>query len=114
MTRPDRLMAAYPTLKSGRFAAIADFEDPRQMELVQLVSVSREAMQAFDAERMEAAKKTVWATGCSSWYLDAEGIPASWPWTYQRFKDEMSAPQLEALRTHLLSVKKWPESFSDA
>ena len=43
MTRPDRLMAAYPSLKSGRFAVIADFEDPRQMELVQLVSVSREA-----------------------------------------------------------------------
>ena len=43
MTRSDRLMAAYPSLKSGRFAVIADFEDPRQMELVQLISVSRDA-----------------------------------------------------------------------
>jgi cation diffusion facilitator CzcD-associated flavoprotein CzcO len=59
------------------------------------VSVSREAMESFDADRIEAAKKTVWATGCSSWYLDAEGIPASWPWPYQRFKDRMSAPQLD-------------------
>lgn len=43
MTRSDRLMMAYPSLKSGRFAVIADFEDPRQMELVQLISVSRDA-----------------------------------------------------------------------
>ncbi len=60
------------------------------------VCVSREAMQAFDQDRIDAAKRTVWATGCSSWYLDAEGIPASWPWTYQRFQEEMRAPRLEA------------------
>ena len=36
-------MAADPSRKSGRFAVIADFEDPRQMELVQLISVSRDA-----------------------------------------------------------------------
>ena len=59
------------------------------------VSVSREAMHAFDTDRIKAAKTTVWATGCSSWYLDAEGVPASWPWSYDRFKDEMDAPRLE-------------------
>ena len=46
--------------------------------------------------RVEAAKQTVWYTGgCKSWYLDAEGIPASWPWNYSRFVEEMSAPKLE-------------------
>jgi cation diffusion facilitator CzcD-associated flavoprotein CzcO len=58
------------------------------------ISPTREAMKDFDEERTEAAKKTVWYTGgCQSWYLDAQGIPASWPWTYSRFVDEMREPK---------------------
>ncbi|MFQ5590539.1 MAG: hypothetical protein ACE5HE_05200 [Phycisphaerae bacterium] len=33
-------MAAYPELQSGRFAVIADFEDPKHMEIIQLIGVS--------------------------------------------------------------------------
>lgn len=33
-------MNAYPELRSGRFALIADFEDSKQMEIVQVISVS--------------------------------------------------------------------------
>jgi len=33
-------------------------------------------------------------SGCTSWYLDAEGVPASWPWSYQAFADAMEAPDL--------------------
>lgn len=55
------------------------------------------AMESFEAARAEAAKKTVWYTGgCKSWYLDADGIPASWPWTYSRFVDMMAAPDMSA------------------
>lgn len=58
------------------------------------ISASEQAMRTFDAERIEAAKNTVWYTGgCKSWYLDASGIPASWPWTYTRFVDDMREPQ---------------------
>ena len=60
------------------------------------ISPTRQAMKDFDTERVEAAKKTVWYTGgCQSWYLDAEGIPASWPWNYSRFVAEMSTPNFE-------------------
>jgi hypothetical protein len=31
--------------------------------------------------------------GCKSWYLDAEGIPSSWPWDYNRFVAEMEQPK---------------------
>lgn len=56
-----------------------------------------EAMAAFDEERVEAAKTTIWYTGgCQSWYLDAEGVPASWPWTYSRFVEEMAEPDWQA------------------
>jgi cation diffusion facilitator CzcD-associated flavoprotein CzcO len=59
------------------------------------ISASREATDAFEAERVEAAKGTVWVTGCRSWYLDDRGIPATWPWPFVRFRAEMAAPKLE-------------------
>ncbi len=59
------------------------------------LSATAEATAAFDAERVEAAKKTVWFTGCNSWYLDDRGIPAVWPFPMARFAHEMSAPALD-------------------
>jgi len=57
----------------------------------------RSAFDAFEAERIAAAKTTVWYTGgCQSWYLDAEGIPASWPWTLERFEQAMAEPDWSA------------------
>ena len=59
-------------------------------------SASHAATERFDADRTEAAKKTVWSTGCRSWYLDDRGIPAAWPWTFDRFRQEMAQPDLDA------------------
>jgi cation diffusion facilitator CzcD-associated flavoprotein CzcO len=59
------------------------------------VCALQEAMERFDAERQEAAKKTIWASGCKSWYLDDHGLPTAWPWTFDRFREEMAAPRLE-------------------
>jgi hypothetical protein len=58
------------------------------------ICASQEAMLRFDAERRDAAKKTIWASGCKSWYLDADGLPTAWPFTFDRFREEMSTPQL--------------------
>lgn len=54
-----------------------------------------DATERFEAARVEATKNTVWVTGCRSWYLDSRGIPAAWPWTFERFRDEMAAPRIE-------------------
>jgi cation diffusion facilitator CzcD-associated flavoprotein CzcO len=59
------------------------------------VSASRAATERFDADRKEAAKTTIWQSGCKSWYLDANGVPAAWPWTFDRFREEMSEPRLK-------------------
>jgi cation diffusion facilitator CzcD-associated flavoprotein CzcO len=59
------------------------------------ISASAEATAAFEHARAEAAKKSIWATGCKSWYLDRHGVPASWPWTPSRFFEEMASPNLE-------------------
>jgi hypothetical protein len=35
-------------------------------------------------------------TGCRSRYLDNRGIPAVWPWTFDRFREEMAQPRQQA------------------
>jgi len=102
---PNFFMLNGPNGPVGNFSLIDIAE--RQMEYIEQlidlvrsgrcreVSASSEAMRRFDVERIEAAKKTIWATGCKSWYLDAEGVPASWPFSQKRFQQEMSRPQLE-------------------
>jgi cation diffusion facilitator CzcD-associated flavoprotein CzcO len=58
------------------------------------VSAAPAAMERFDAERKQAAKTTIWNSGCKSWYLDADGLPTAWPWTYDHFRAEMRTPRL--------------------
>ena len=60
------------------------------------ICASAEATDAFEAARVEAARNTVWVTGCRSWYLDDRGIPATWPWPFDRFRAEMAAARLDA------------------
>ncbi|GAB5453374.1 MAG: NAD(P)/FAD-dependent oxidoreductase [Halioglobus sp.] len=61
------------------------------------ISPRPESMTQFETEREAAAKETVWYKGgCQSWYLDSNGVPASWPWTYSRFVREMSEPDWQA------------------
>lgn len=60
------------------------------------ISARREAMEAHEAERVAAASGSIWVTGCSSWYLDDRGIPAVWPWSFARFREEMAAPRPDA------------------
>ena len=52
------------------------------------------AMQRFDKDRKKAAQTTIWNSGCKSWYLDGDGLPTAWPWTYDRFREEMGKPRL--------------------
>ena len=60
------------------------------------ISASEAATAKLEAERTEAARHTIWGSGCRSWYLDDRGIPMSWPWTFDHFRAEMAAPKLEA------------------
>ncbi len=58
------------------------------------IVATAEAAERFEADRVEAAQRTVWATGCRSWYLDDRGVPAAWPWTFSRFRQVMARPDL--------------------
>jgi cation diffusion facilitator CzcD-associated flavoprotein CzcO len=103
---PNLFMLNGPTGPVGNFSLI-DIAERQMNYVLQLialvdagecsaVSVTPSAMADYEIRRIKAAKNTVWASGCRSWYLDAEGIPASWPWTYDAFAEAMSKPDRAA------------------
>jgi len=55
-----------------------------------LIEPSREATDLLVREMKVAMKKTVWSSGCKSWYQDSNGIIPMWPWTFERYEREMS------------------------
>src|SRR5262249_8149106 len=77
----DYILKLLDLLKAGRARAIAPTE---------------RALEEFEARRVAATKRTVWVTGCNSWYLDDRRVPAAWPWTIDRFAEEMAEPKLDA------------------
>ncbi|NVK43893.1 MAG: NAD(P)/FAD-dependent oxidoreductase [Oceanospirillaceae bacterium] len=102
---PNLFMLNGPTGPVGNFSLI-DIAELQWGYIAQLIervasgrcreiSASREALDAYETRRIEAAKNTVFASGCNSWYLDAEGVPATWPWTHKRFTEEMARPNLD-------------------
>jgi hypothetical protein len=79
-----------------QFAYILQLVDRLRSDGCREVCATREAMDEFEAARVERAKQTVWVTGCQSWYLDDRGVPAVWPWPFDRFREMMRAPEPDA------------------
>lgn len=75
----DYVMQCIDGLRQQRYRAIA----PR-------VDVT----EAFTRSMKAAFTGTIWVSGCNSWYLDADGVPATWPWTPARYRRELSRPDL--------------------
>lgn len=106
---PNFFMLNGPNGPVGNFSLIevAELQFSYIMQLIEEVtegrcheiSATQDATSRFEKDRVEAAKGTVWVTGCRSWYLDDRGIPAAWPWTFDRFREEMSMPKFENYET---------------
>jgi cation diffusion facilitator CzcD-associated flavoprotein CzcO len=100
---PNFFMLNGPNGPVGNFSLIevAELQFDYIMQLVdhlrsgecRQVSATRTAMEQHEAAREKAVKNTVWVTGCRSWYLDDRGIPATWPWSFDRFRAEMQTPR---------------------
>ena len=54
-----------------------------------------EATERFNAEMDEAMPRTAWVSGCTSWYMGADGKPAVFPWTATRHREMLSEVRLE-------------------
>ncbi|MHB8681783.1 MAG: flavin-containing monooxygenase [Acidimicrobiales bacterium] len=99
---PNLFMLNGPNGPVGNFSLIdvAELQFAYVMQLVERacesqraqIAATAEAAARFEADRVEAAKSTVWVTGCRSWYLDDRGVPAAWPWGFDRFREAMAAP----------------------
>ena len=101
---PNFFMLVGPNSPIGNFSVIliSELQLAYVLQLVDLVldgkcravAPSKAATQRFNTALREAMKGTVWVTGCKSWYLDRNGNPALWPWSFDRFRAEMQAPDL--------------------
>jgi cation diffusion facilitator CzcD-associated flavoprotein CzcO len=67
---------------------------------VRALAPTAEATRAFHERLLGAMKDTVWVTGCNSWYLDANGVPNTWPWSARRFHQEMRKLSLADFELH--------------
>ena len=81
-TQADYIIKCLRLLEGGRLAKISP--DPGVCE-------------SLEEERVEALGSSVWSSGCKSWYLDARGIPALWPFTPERFRRELRSPRVSEL-----------------
>jgi cation diffusion facilitator CzcD-associated flavoprotein CzcO len=81
-----------------QWAYIDQLLDPVRSGAARTVEPAPEAYADYEERRIAAAKKTVFGSGCTSWYLDPTGVPATWPWTYQAFADAMAQPVMAEYR----------------
>lgn len=103
---PNFFMLNGPNGPVGNFSLIqiAEYQVAYIMQLMEEVRAGRcrgiaageAATVDFEKRRVEAAKNSIWSTGCNSWYLDKNGVPASWPWSRDRFFEAMREPEFEA------------------
>lgn len=101
---PNFFMLNGPTGPVGNFSLIDiaerqwDYIDQLLGELragrARAVAPRVEAFDDYEARRIAAARTTIFGSGCNSWYLDSEGVPASWPWSYDAFAEAMANPVL--------------------
>jgi cation diffusion facilitator CzcD-associated flavoprotein CzcO len=53
------------------------------------------ATERFQDELRAAMPDTIWTSGCQSWYLGKDGLPALWPFSPQAHRDMLAAPAAE-------------------
>lgn len=59
----------------------------RERRDARTIVVRQEAADAFDAKLRTALKGTVWHSGCTNWYVDADGNdPSQWPWSWSEYR----------------------------
>lgn len=113
---PNFFLMLGPNTPIGNFSVIAMSEvqsryvmqliDAWRREEFDEVSASEGALQRFNAYLKEGMKSTVWLGGCNSWYLDDDGDPAMWPYSWKQWVKEMDAPLRSDLILSRIENKK--------
>jgi cation diffusion facilitator CzcD-associated flavoprotein CzcO len=95
------MMGPHSPIGNHSLIAIAETQAAYAMEWIRRIhrgavrsfSPTTEATDSYYRELKAALPDTVWATGCKSWYLDADGDPELWPWTPARHRSMLAAPE---------------------
>jgi len=62
---------------------------------LEAVEATQEAKVRYNDYLRSGMGKTVWVGGCQSWYLDADGDPAMWPYSWEQWVKELEEPELD-------------------
>ena len=62
-----------------------------EKRLLQIVP-SQAAADRFNESVKARIPSTIWASGCNSWYIDKNGNVGSWPWTFEKFEEDLKTP----------------------
>ncbi len=55
----------------------------------EMMSPKADVTRAFTETLKSSFGETIWVSGCNSWYLDAEGVPATWPWAPSQYRQSL-------------------------
>ena len=74
------------TIESGMGHVIAALEEMERAD-ARRIEVTAQTAEAFDRELRARLAQTVWHTGCTNWYVDANGNdPNQWPWLWTTYR----------------------------
>jgi len=120
---PNFFMLIGPQSPTGNFSAIsvAEVQADYVMKLIDEIASRRhdfvepksEVCEALTAKINVAMKRTVWMSGCQSWYIDDKGKTSMWPWTFERFKSDMRTPDWSEFRLSTRSTVPAPPVADD-
>jgi cation diffusion facilitator CzcD-associated flavoprotein CzcO len=74
------------TIEAGMGHVIAALDELRRAN-ARRIELRRETLEAFDRDLRAALAKSVWHSGCTSWYVDENGNdPSQWPWLWSAYR----------------------------
>lgn len=101
---PNFFLMLGPNTPIGNYSVIAMSEvqsayvlklmDHWRQGTLETVEATEEAKIRFNTYLRAGMKNTVWVGGCQSWYLDEDGDPALWPYTWNQWQKELAQPDL--------------------
>lgn len=101
---PNNFLMLGPNTPVGNFSVIAMSEvqcgyilkvlDKWRNHEFDEIDVTMDRAKEFHAYMKKGLAKTVWVGGCQSWYLDKDGDPILWPYTWEQWEKEMDEPDM--------------------
>jgi cation diffusion facilitator CzcD-associated flavoprotein CzcO len=102
---PNFFLMLGPNSPIGNYSVIAMSEvqtryvlkliDHWRQGTLETVEATEEAKVRFNEYLRAGMGKTVWVGGCQSWYLDGDGDPAMWPYSWDQWVAEHDEPDLD-------------------